>query len=161
MYISGFRSYGSMLIYNNTTHPYPITSTNAYTAPGKLFRDVDKISKVNQRDKDVKTFGSSKRRRAQFRAIAIATEAYITAVPNIGNGSVSGGSNRWGALMMKFQFEVCEATLLMFWQFSTLSRVSCGTPCPARSTSQRPQPSSPLASTSYSSRITGDARLRR
>ncbi|KAH6997913.1 Ppx/GppA phosphatase family-domain-containing protein [Ilyonectria sp. MPI-CAGE-AT-0026] len=105
----GFRGYGSMLMHNDATYPYPIASTNAYTAPGKLFKKVDKMSKVNEKEEGERIFGMSKRRRAQFPAIALVIEAFIKVVPNIGNVSFSGGSNRQGALMMMLPFEIRES----------------------------------------------------
>ncbi|KAF7545142.1 hypothetical protein G7Z17_g9398 [Cylindrodendrum hubeiense] len=107
----GFRGYGSMLMHNDKTDPYPIASTNAYTAPGKLFKDVNEMRKVNE-DYKGRIFGMSKRRREQFPAIATIVQTFINAVPNIGNVTFSGGSNRQGALMMKLPVEVRESNPL-------------------------------------------------
>jgi retrograde regulation protein 2 len=107
----GFRGYGSMLMHNDATHPYPIASTNTYTAPGKLFKNVEEMRKVNEKEKG-RIFGMSKRRREQFPAIATVIESFIKAVPNIGDVTFCGGSNKQGALMMKLPFELRESNPL-------------------------------------------------
>ena len=109
----GFRGYGSMLMYNDKmkTQAYPIPAINAYTAPGDLFKQTDKMRKVNEKD-DAKIFGLSKRRRQQFPAIITVVEAFIEAVPNIRQVTFCGGSNRDGALMMKLPREIRESNPL-------------------------------------------------
>lgn len=107
----GFRGYGSMLMYNDKNHPYPIPAINAYTAPGDLFKNTEKMRKVNEKD-DNKIFGLSKRRRQQFPAILTVVEAFIKAVPNIRQVTFCSGSNREGALMMKLPREIRESNPL-------------------------------------------------
>lgn len=104
----GFRGYGSMLMFNDATAPYPIPSTNAYTAPGSLFKDVQRMRECNANERG-KIFGMSKRRREQFPAIATVIEAFVHVVPNISDVTFSGGSNKQGALMMKLPLEVRES----------------------------------------------------
>ncbi|KAF5012246.1 hypothetical protein FDECE_1705 [Fusarium decemcellulare] len=101
----GFRGYGSMLMYNDPVKPYPIPSTNGYTAPGELFSKVEHMLKKNEQEKD-RIFGLSKRRRDQFPAIAKVIEAFLKVVPNIGKVTFCGGSNRQGALMMKLPDDI-------------------------------------------------------
>ncbi|KAF7562173.1 hypothetical protein G7046_g1964 [Stylonectria norvegica] len=107
----GFRGYGSMLMHNDAIKPYPISSTNAYTAPGSLFKQTSQMRRVNQKY-DGKIFGLSKRRRQQFPAIATVVEAFVAAVPNIGQVTFCGGSNREGVLMMKLPKDIRESNPL-------------------------------------------------
>ncbi|KAL3962150.1 hypothetical protein ACCO45_003673 [Purpureocillium lilacinum] len=79
----GFRGYGSMLMHNDSISPYPISSINSYSVPGRVFRQTSEMRRLN-REYDGKIFGMSKRRRRQFPAIATVIEAFIAAVPNIG-----------------------------------------------------------------------------
>ncbi|EWG37518.1 retrograde regulation protein 2 [Fusarium verticillioides 7600] len=88
----GFRGYGSMLMHQDPVSPYPIPYTNGYTAPVE--------------------FSDSKRRRKQFPAIATVIDALLATVPNIGNVTFCGGSNRQGALMMKLPVEIRECNPL-------------------------------------------------
>jgi retrograde regulation protein 2 len=104
----GFRGYGSMLMHNDTVKPYPISSTNGYTAPGSLFSQVQRMRRIND-EYDGRIFGLSRRRRQQFPAIATVIEAFLAAVPNVGNVTFCGGSNRQGALMMKLPLEIRES----------------------------------------------------
>ncbi|CAM1506802.1 Fc.00g064430.m01.CDS01 [Cosmosporella sp. VM-42] len=107
----GFRGYGSMLMHEDPINPYPISSTATYTAPGTLFKRTDRMRWVNK-NYDGKIFGLSKRRRAQFPAIATVVDAFISAVPNIRQVTFCGGSNREGALMMKLPREIRESNPL-------------------------------------------------
>ncbi|PNY25753.1 Retrograde regulation protein 2 [Tolypocladium capitatum] len=107
----GFRGYGSMLMHNDAIKPYPISSISTYSVPGPLFRQTDKMRRVNQ-GYNGKIVGLSKRRRRQFPAIATVVEALIAAVPNIGRVTFCGGSNRQGALMMKLPLEIRESNPL-------------------------------------------------
>ncbi|KPM43837.1 hypothetical protein AK830_g2719 [Neonectria ditissima] len=107
----GFRGYGSMLMFNDKTSPYPIPSTNGYTAPGKLFKDTKTMLRVNKEEKD-RIFGLSKRRREQFPAIVTVIDAFIKTVPNIKDVTFSAGSNRQGALMMKLPEDIRESNPL-------------------------------------------------
>ncbi|KAK7424882.1 retrograde regulation protein 2 [Neonectria punicea] len=107
----GFRGYGSMLMYNDKTSPYPIPSANGYTAPGKLFKDTEKMLRVNKEEKD-RIFGLSKRRRQQFPAIVAVIDSFIKTVPNIKDVTFSAGSNRQGALMMKLPEDIRESNPL-------------------------------------------------
>ncbi|KAF9769410.1 hypothetical protein IL306_013169 [Fusarium sp. DS 682] len=107
----GFRGYGSMLMHQDPVSPYPIPYTNGYTTPGTLFSKVKHMRRINE-EHDSRIFGLSKRRRKQFPAIATVIEALLAAVPNIGNVTFCGGSNRQGALMMKLPFEIRECNPL-------------------------------------------------
>ncbi|KAJ3509008.1 hypothetical protein NM208_g15730 [Fusarium decemcellulare] len=107
----GFRGYGSMLMYNDPVKPYPIPSTNGYTAPGELFSKVEHMLKKNEQEKD-RIFGLSKRRRDQFPAIAKVIEAFLKVVPNVGKVTFCGGSNRQGALMMKLPDDIRQSNPL-------------------------------------------------
>ncbi|KAH7493435.1 hypothetical protein FOMA001_g982 [Fusarium oxysporum f. sp. matthiolae] len=107
----GFRGYGSMLMHQDPVSPYPIPYTNGYTAPGTLFSKVEHMRRVNE-EHDSRIFGLSKRRRKQFPAIATVIDALLATVPNIGNVTFCGGSNRQGALMMKLPFEIRECNPL-------------------------------------------------
>ncbi|KAM6539153.1 retrograde regulation protein 2 [Fusarium falciforme] len=104
----GFRGYGSMLMHNDAVKSYPISSTNGYTAPGSLFSQVQRMRRIND-EYDGRIFGLSRRRRQQFPAIATVIEAFLAAVPNVGNVTFCGGSNRQGALMMKLPLEIRES----------------------------------------------------
>ncbi|RSM13380.1 hypothetical protein CEP52_001896 [Fusarium oligoseptatum] len=104
----GFRGYGSMLMHNDAVKPYPISSTKGYTAPGSLFSQVQRMRKIND-EYDGRIFGLSRRRRQQFPAIATVIEAFLATVPNVGNVTFCGGSNRQGALMMKLPLEIRES----------------------------------------------------
>ncbi|KAF4988147.1 hypothetical protein FGRMN_9936 [Fusarium graminum] len=107
----GFRGYGSMLMHQDPVSPYPIPYTNGYTASGTLFSKVKHMRRVNE-EHDGRIFGLSKRRRQQFPAISTVIEALLAAVPNIGNVTFCGGSNRQGALMMKLPVEIRECNPL-------------------------------------------------
>ncbi|RFN53371.1 retrograde regulation protein 2 [Fusarium flagelliforme] len=107
----GFRGYGSMLMHQDPVSPYPIPYANGYTAPGTLFSKVKHMRRINE-EHDGRIFGLSKRRRQQFPAIATVIEALLAAVPNIGNVTFCGGSNRQGALMMKLPVEMRESNPL-------------------------------------------------
>ncbi|GJN73263.1 retrograde regulation protein [Purpureocillium lilacinum] len=107
----GFRGYGSMLMHNDSISPYPISSINSYSVPGRVFRQTSEMRRLN-REYDGKIFGMSKRRRRQFPAIATVIEAFIAAVPNIGRVTFCGGSNRQGILMMKLPLEIRESNPL-------------------------------------------------
>jgi retrograde regulation protein 2 len=107
----GFRGYGSMLMHQDPVSPYPIPYANGYTAPGTLFSKVKHMRRINE-EHDGRIFGLSKRRRQQFPAIATVIEALLAAVPNIGNVTFCGGSNRQGALMMKLPVEIRECNPL-------------------------------------------------
>ncbi|KAM0216856.1 hypothetical protein ACHAPA_010299 [Fusarium lateritium] len=107
----GFRGYGSMLMHQDPVTPYPIPYANGYTAPGTLFSKVKHMRRINE-EHDGRIFGLSKRRRQQFPAIATVIEALLAAVPNIGNVTFCGGSNRQGALMMKLPVEIRECNPL-------------------------------------------------
>ncbi|KAF5593719.1 retrograde regulation 2 [Fusarium pseudocircinatum] len=107
----GFRGYGSMLMHQDPVSPYPIPYTNGYTAPGTLFSKVEHMRRVNT-EHDSRIFGLSKRRRKQFPAIATVIDALLATVPNIGNVTFCGGSNRQGALMMKLPVEIRECNPL-------------------------------------------------
>ncbi|KAF5671747.1 retrograde regulation protein [Fusarium heterosporum] len=107
----GFRGYGSMLMHQDPVSPYPIPYTNGYTASGTLFSKVKHMRRVNE-EYDGRIFGLSKRRRQQFPAISTGIEALLAAVPNIGNVTFCGGSNRQGALMMKLPVEIRECNPL-------------------------------------------------
>ncbi|KAJ4126872.1 retrograde regulation protein 2 [Fusarium oxysporum] len=107
----GFRGYGSMLMHQDPVSPYPIPYTNGYTAPGTLFSKVEHMRRINE-EHDSRIFGLSKRRRKQFPAIATVIDALLATVPNIGNVTFCGGSNRQGALMMKLPFEIRECNPL-------------------------------------------------
>ncbi|KAF4456829.1 Retrograde regulation protein 2 [Fusarium austroafricanum] len=107
----GFRGYGSMLMHQDPVSPYPIPYTNGYTAPGTLFSNVKHMRRVND-EHDSRIFGLSKRRRQQFPAIATVIESLLAVVPNIGNVTFCGGSNRQGALMMKLPDEIRECNPL-------------------------------------------------
>ncbi|CAF3588871.1 hypothetical protein SNK03_001133 [Fusarium graminearum] len=107
----GFRGYGSMLMHQDPVSPYPIPFINGYTASGTLFSKVRHMRRVNE-EHDDRIFGLSKRRRQQFPAIATVIEALLATVPNIGNVTFCGGSNRQGALMMKLPVEMRESNPL-------------------------------------------------
>ncbi|KAL6919807.1 hypothetical protein FSST1_003833 [Fusarium sambucinum] len=107
----GFRGYGSMLMHQDPVSPYPIPFTNGYTAPGTLFSQVGHMRRINE-EHDDRIFGLSKRRRQQFPAIATVIEALLATVPNIGNVTFCGGSNRQGALMMKLPVAMRESNPL-------------------------------------------------
>ncbi|KAF4981128.1 hypothetical protein FZEAL_2998 [Fusarium zealandicum] len=107
----GFRGYGSMLMHNDAVSPYPIPSTNGYMAPGVLFSQTKHMRRVNEKHEG-RIFGLSRRRRQQFPAIVTVIEAFLAVVPNIGNVTFCGGSNRQGALMMKLPAEIRESNPL-------------------------------------------------
>ena len=108
----GFRGYGSMLMHRDPTSPYPIPSTSTYSVHGSHFARPTEMRQVNDLECDTKIFGMSKRRRAQFPAIATVIEAFTAAVPNIGRVTFCGGSNRQGALMMMLPREIRESNPL-------------------------------------------------
>lgn len=103
----GFRGYGYMLMHDDPISPYPIPSVATYTVDGARFRQTSKMLSLNQTH-DGKIFGLSKRRRRQFPAIVHVVDAFIGAVPNIGQVTFCGGSNRQGALMMMLPQEIRE-----------------------------------------------------
>ncbi|KAM5369892.1 hypothetical protein ACJZ2D_008793 [Fusarium nematophilum] len=107
----GFRGYGSMLMHNDAVSPYPIPSTNGYTASGALFSQTERMRRINE-EYDGRVFGLSRRRRQQFPAIVTVIEAFLAAVPNIGDVTFCSGSNRQGALMMKLPEEIRESNPL-------------------------------------------------
>lgn len=104
----GFRGYGRMLMHSDSISQYPIASTHTYVADGEHFKQTAKMLEINQ-EYDGKIFGMSKRRRQQFPAIVTVLDAFIAAVPNIGQVTFCGGSNREGALMMMLPKEVRES----------------------------------------------------
>lgn len=107
----GFRGYGSMLMHTDDISPYPITSVNNYSVDGVHFKQTKRMEQVNA-SHDAKIFGMSKRRREQFPAILHVIEAFVQAVPNIGNVTFCGGSNRQGVLMMMMPPEIRESNPL-------------------------------------------------
>ena len=107
----GFRGYGSMLMHNHPTQPYPIPSIGSFTVSGKLFGKTKDMLKVNK-SFDGKIFGMSKRRRAQFPAIVAVVDALIAAVPPIRSVTFCAGGNREGALMMSLPREIRESNPL-------------------------------------------------
>lgn len=110
----GFRGYGSMLMHLDALRPYPIPSVGAYTVPGSVFRATEAARAANEdpANRDVKIFGMSRRRRAQFPATLAVVEALVAAVPNIRTATFCAGSNKEGALMMKLPAEVRDANPL-------------------------------------------------
>ncbi|KAI0140862.1 Ppx/GppA phosphatase family-domain-containing protein [Xylariaceae sp. FL1272] len=108
----GFRGYGSILMHGtDSTHPYPIPAVGAYTVDGSVFRQTASMRKVNA-EFDGKIFGMSKRRRAQFPAIATVVEALIDTVPRIRTVTFSGGGNREGALLLMLPPSIRESSPL-------------------------------------------------
>ncbi|KAM4059752.1 ppx/GppA phosphatase family protein [Hirsutella rhossiliensis] len=107
----GFRGYGSMLMHNDAISPYPLSSTNGYSAPCRFFCQTAEMSRVNE-EYDGKIFGLSKRRRRQFPAIVAVIDAFVAAVPNLGRVTFCGGSNRQGVLMMKLPLHIRESNPL-------------------------------------------------
>jgi retrograde regulation protein 2 len=107
----GFRGYGSILMHTDAIQPYPIPSIGAYTVPGHVFKQTDKMRKVND-EQEGKIFGMSKRRRRQFPAIITVVEAFIGVVPNIRTATFCSGSNRDGALLMKLPKSLRESNPL-------------------------------------------------
>ncbi|KAI0204736.1 Ppx/GppA phosphatase [Astrocystis sublimbata] len=104
----GFRGYGSMLMHNDPVHPYPIPSVGSYAVNGTFFRQTTTMRKTNA-EYEGKIFGMSKRRRAQFPAIAVVVEALVSAVPNIRTVNFCNGGNREGALFMRLPVNVRES----------------------------------------------------
>ncbi|KKA29529.1 hypothetical protein TD95_003550 [Thielaviopsis punctulata] len=104
----GFRGYGSMLMHNDGTSPYPVQSIANYTVDGAYFKATRHMASINE-SYDGKIFGMSKRRRRQFPAILTVIEAFITAVENIHSVTFCTGSNREGALMMKLPLALRES----------------------------------------------------
>ncbi|KAL1874399.1 hypothetical protein VTK73DRAFT_372 [Phialemonium thermophilum] len=107
----GFRGYGSMLMHNDPTQPYPIPSVATYTVSGSYFGQTKKMLQTND-EYEGKIYGMSKRRRAQFPAIVAVVEAVIEAVPKIRSVTFCGGGNREGFLMMKLPRELRESNPL-------------------------------------------------
>lgn len=107
----GFRGYGSILMHNDPIKPYPIPSVGAYTVPGQVFSQTQKLRRYND-EYDGKIFGMSKRRRQQFPAAATVVEALLGAVPRIRTVTFCSGGNREGALLLKLPPEVKEAAPL-------------------------------------------------
>ena len=114
----GFRGYGSMLMHTDEARPYPFSSVNGYSVPASRFRDTARLRKMNDEFR-APIFGLSSRRRQQFPAIMTVIESFTNAVPNIGNVTFCGGSNREGALMMKLPHVVRESNPL-----EVLARIS-------------------------------------
>jgi retrograde regulation protein 2 len=98
-------------MHNDPIQPYPIPAISAYTVSGTLFKETQKLRKVNN-DFDGKIFGMSKRRRQQFPAIATVVESLIAAVPDIRTATFCGGGNREGALLMILPKEERNARLV-------------------------------------------------
>lgn len=107
----GFRGYGTMLMHDDAIKPYPIPSISAYTVDGAKFKETQRLLNINT-DHDGKIYGLSQRRRKQFPAIVHVVEAFISAVPNIGHVTFSGGSNRQGVLQMMLPPEIRECNPL-------------------------------------------------
>ncbi|KAI0453667.1 Ppx/GppA phosphatase [Xylaria acuta] len=107
----GFRGYGSILMHNDPIHPYPIPTVGAYTVKGSFFKQTAAMRKTNV-EYEGKIFGMSKRRRAQFPAIAMVVDALVSAVPCIRTVSFCSGGNREGALFMKLPFSIRESNPL-------------------------------------------------
>ncbi|KAI0443317.1 Ppx/GppA phosphatase [Xylaria telfairii] len=107
----GFRGYGSILMHNDPIHPYPIPTVGAYTVQGSFFKQTAIMRKTNS-EYEGKIFGMSKRRRAQFPAIAMVVDALISAVPCIRTVTFCSGGNREGALFMKLPFGIRESNPL-------------------------------------------------
>ncbi|KAI0489621.1 Ppx/GppA phosphatase [Xylaria cf. heliscus] len=107
----GFRGYGSILMHNDPIHPYPIPTVGAYTVDGSFFRQTATMRKTNA-EYEGKIFGMSKRRRAQFPAIAMVVDALISAVPCIRTVAFCSGGNREGALFMKLPLNIRESSPL-------------------------------------------------
>ncbi|KAI9171518.1 Retrograde regulation protein [Paramyrothecium foliicola] len=107
----GFRGYGSMLMHDDAVKPFPITSINSYTVAGDRFKETTRLRTVNAEYAE-KIPGMSTRRRTQFPAIASVVEAFVQAVPNIGQVTFCGGSNREGFLMMKLPPQIRESNPL-------------------------------------------------
>lgn len=107
----GFRGYGSMLMHDDKTSPYPISSIGTYTVNGTIFKQVSAMRKLNN-EHTGKIFGMSKRRRRQFDAIATVVEAFVAVVPNLRLVTFGRGSNRDGALMMKLPKDIRESNPL-------------------------------------------------
>jgi len=103
----GFRGYGNILMHGDRVAPYPIPLIGTYRVSGDYFRETKKMRKVNA-DTKGKILGMSKRRRAQFDAIATVIEALVKAVPRIASVTFCAGGNREGALMMKLPPAVRE-----------------------------------------------------
>lgn len=95
----GFRGYGSMLMHKDPIKDYPMATTHLYTVTGDEFKKTHEMMNTNQLFGG-NIYGLSKRRREQFPAIVTVLDAFINAVPNIGNVTFCGGSNREGALLM-------------------------------------------------------------
>ncbi|KAI1493737.1 Ppx/GppA phosphatase [Biscogniauxia mediterranea] len=107
----GFRGYGSILMHNDPIQPYPISAVGAYTVDAAFFKQIKAMRKFNA-TYDGKIFGMSKRRRAQFPAIATVVEALIHSVPRIRTATFCSGGNREGALLLKLPKTVREANPL-------------------------------------------------
>ncbi|OAA73838.1 retrograde regulation protein 2 [Cordyceps fumosorosea ARSEF 2679] len=107
----GFRGYGTMLMHDDAISPYPIPSISTYTVDGSKFKETHRMLSINT-EYSGKIYGLSKRRRRQFPAIVHVVEAFISAVPNIGRVTFSGGSNRQGALQMMLPPEIRESNPL-------------------------------------------------
>ncbi|TRX98226.1 hypothetical protein FHL15_000871 [Xylaria flabelliformis] len=107
----GFRGYGSILMHNDPIHPYPIPAVGAYTVRGSFFKRTATMRETNA-EFEGKIFGMSKRRRAQFPAIALVVDALIAAVPCIRTVTFCSGGNREGALFMKLPLTIRESNPL-------------------------------------------------
>ncbi|KAK4231708.1 putative retrograde regulation protein [Podospora fimiseda] len=107
----GFRGYGSMLMHNDPTHPYPIPSIGSYTVSGRLFGKTKEMLKFNK-SYDGRIFGVSKRRRGQFPAIIAVVDALIAAIPAIRSVTFCEGGNREGALLMMLPQKIRRANPL-------------------------------------------------
>ncbi|KAI5919239.1 Ppx/GppA phosphatase [Camillea tinctor] len=103
----GFRGYGSILMHNDPIQPYPISAVGAYTVDEASFKQVRAMYRFNI-TYDGKIFGMSKRRRAQFPAIAAVVEALIHSVPCIRTATFCSGGNREGALLLKLPYIIRE-----------------------------------------------------
>lgn len=103
----GFRGYGAMLMHTDAIQPYPLAALGSYTVAGAAFAQTARLRALNASHAG-KVFDMSRRRRAQFPAIATVVEALLAAVPRIRSATFCAGGNREGALLMKLPRAVRE-----------------------------------------------------
>lgn len=95
----GWRAAGYVLMHLHPVQPYPILEIGGFVTSGAELAQTAMMLEANATEG--KIFGMSKRRRAQFPAIALVMTALVKAVPRINKVVFCAGGNREGVLYLK------------------------------------------------------------